>query len=110
MGPPFMSPKARAGRLRAGQRRAPRIDNGQPTAIVYRTTKGWRYGIEGKKSHGGGHKMFADGYFAALEPLFGSAVAGLPRCDPSDPIAVRQAYWDTLLRGRALIFRLPLAH
>jgi transketolase len=91
------------GLVLAAQRRATRIDNGQPTAIVYRTTKGWRYGIEGKKSHGGGHKMFADGYFAALEPLFGRDIAGLPRCDPNDAVAVEQAYWDTLLRVRAVL-------
>ena len=91
------------GLVLTAQRRAARLDNGQPTAIVYRTTKGWRYGIEGKKSHGGGHKMFADAYFAALEPLFGADAAGLPRCDPSDPIAVEQAYWDTMLRVRAVL-------
>ncbi|MBI5158079.1 MAG: hypothetical protein HZA58_08745, partial [Acidimicrobiia bacterium] len=91
------------GLVLTAQRRATRIDNGQPTAIVYRTTKGWRYGIEGKKSHGGGHKMFADGYFAALEPLFGDEVSGLPRCDPKDAVAVEQAYWDTLLRVRSLL-------
>ena len=33
------------------------IDNGQPTAIVYRTIKGWQYGIEGRASHGAGHKL-----------------------------------------------------
>jgi len=28
-----------------------------PTAIVYRTIKGWQYGIEGRGSHGAGHKF-----------------------------------------------------
>jgi len=91
------------GLVLTAQRRAMRIDNGQPTAIVYRTTKGWRYGIEGKKSHGGGHKMFADAYVAALEPLFGSDASTLPRCDPNDAVAVEQVYWDTLLRVRAIL-------
>jgi transketolase len=91
------------GLVLTAQRRAALLDNGQPTGIVYRTTKGWRYGIEGKKSHGGGHKMFADAYFAALEPLFGGETATLPKCDPADPVAVEQAYWDTLLRVRALL-------
>ncbi len=45
------------------------IDNGQPTAIVYRTIKGWQYGIEGKGSHGAGHKLCADGFFKALNPF-----------------------------------------
>jgi len=49
----------------AAQRQAAVMDNGQPTAIVYRTTKGWQYGIEGKASHGGGHKLCADGFYDA---------------------------------------------
>ncbi|HUI69285.1 MAG TPA: hypothetical protein VL354_02115, partial [Spirochaetia bacterium] len=40
--------------IAAAQKRALEIDNGQPTAIVYRTVKGWRYGIEGRASHGAG--------------------------------------------------------
>ena len=36
------------------QQAAREMTNGQPTAIVYRTTKGWRYGIEGSASHGAG--------------------------------------------------------
>ncbi|MGZ8868973.1 MAG: hypothetical protein ACXW2P_11570, partial [Thermoanaerobaculia bacterium] len=42
-------------RIVAAQRLAIEIDNGQPTAVVYRTTKGWQYGIEGRGSHGAGH-------------------------------------------------------
>ena len=91
------------GLVLSAQRRALAMGNGQPTAVVYRTTKGWRYGIEGKKSHGGGHKMCSEAYYAALEPLFGADTAGLPRCDPSDPIAVEQAYWDTLLQVRSIL-------
>ena len=53
----------------AAQRAAPRSDNGQPTAIVYRTVKGWQYGIEGRASHGAGHALCSDGFYAALEPL-----------------------------------------
>ena len=91
------------GLVLSAQRRALAIDNGQPTAIVYRTTKGWRYGIEGRKSHGGGHKMCSDAYFEALEPLFGTEVADLPRSDGSDPVATEAAYWETLLRIRSLV-------
>ena len=64
----------------AAQRRAKTIDNGQPTAIVYRTVKGWRYGIEGRASHGAGHKLCADGYFDALQPLLEGTRIQLPRC------------------------------
>ena len=44
--------RARRHRLPAGRRRPAHaratLDNGQPTAIVYRTIKGWQYGIEGR--------------------------------------------------------------
>ncbi len=64
----------------AGQRVAAALDNGQPTAVVYRTTKGWRYGIEGRASHGAGHKMCSDAYFQAVAPLEDLAQRTLPRC------------------------------
>lgn len=51
----------------AAQRRALTIENHQPTAIVYRTTKGWRYGIEGRGSHGAGHKLCSHGFYSAIE-------------------------------------------
>ncbi len=62
------------------QRRAARIDNGQPTAIVYRTVKGWQYGIEGRASHGAGHALCSAGFFQALEPLTGPRGVALPDC------------------------------
>jgi transketolase len=65
----------------AGQRRAAEIANGQPTAIVYRTTKGWQYGIEGKAAHGAGHKLCADGFFEAVAPFMEHAEGRLPRCE-----------------------------
>src|SRR3990172_1689763 len=46
----------------------------QPTAVVYRTTKGWKYGIEGSPSHGAGHKFASEGYYKSLlefETTFG---------------------------------------
>jgi len=57
------------------------MDNGQPTAVVYRTVKGWRYGIEGKASHGAGHKLCDDGFFETLKPLLAVADGELPRCE-----------------------------
>ena len=53
----------------AAQRLAAALDNGQPTAIVYRTVKGWQYGIEGRASHGAGHKLCSDGFYQALAEL-----------------------------------------
>ena len=65
----------------AAQHKATQIDNHQPTAIIYRTTKGWQYGIEGKASHGAGHKLCADGFYEALETLSDIADIRLPRCE-----------------------------
>ena len=51
------------------------------TAIVYRTVKGWQYGIEGRASHGAGHALCSAGFFAAVAPLLPKEVAHLPCCD-----------------------------
>lgn len=69
--------------IRAAQRLALELDNGQPTAIVYRTTKGWRYGIEGRKSHGAGHKLCSGAFYEVLSPLLGPE-AGPPAAPPAE--------------------------
>jgi transketolase len=86
----------------AAQHRAASIDNGQPTAIVYRTTKGWRYGIEGRSSHGAGHKLCSKGFFEAL-PLPDAVLDAIPRCDGDrlcrdggEPAIVERCFWDGL--------------
>jgi transketolase len=95
--------------IAAAQRRARTLVNGQPTAIVYRTVKGWRYGIEGRASHGAGHKLCADGYFDALEPFLRNAQAVLPRCAAENqrcaggrtPGVMDECFWEALgiIRG-----------
>ena len=58
----------------AAQKAAVAFDNHQPTAIVYRTVKGWKYGLEGKASHGSGHKFCSPEFYATLaevEQVFG---------------------------------------
>jgi len=51
-------PMAETGQqIAAAQRRPSAWATISPTAIVYRTVKGWQYGIEGKGSHGAGHKL-----------------------------------------------------
>jgi len=67
----------------AAQRLAFELETGQPTAIVYHTHKGWRYGVEGKASHGAGHKLCADGFYAAVAELTAGAPA-LPTCEAGD--------------------------
>jgi len=80
------------------------MDTGQPTAIVYRTVKGWRYGIEGKASHGGGHKYGSEGYYEALRPLAETCSTQFPVCPESArPEDVEAAFWATLESFRTLI-------
>ncbi|MHC4774143.1 MAG: hypothetical protein ACYTBR_02625 [Planctomycetota bacterium] len=88
----------------AAQRKAADFDNGQPTAIVYRTTKGWKYGIEGRASHGAGHKLCSDGFYEAVAPLLKKTGAELPHCEADcqrceggkDPVVVEDCFWEAM--------------
>ncbi len=88
----------------AAQKKAREMGNSQPTAIVYRTVKGWQYGLEGKASHGAGHKLCADGFFTALDPFTASAKEALPRCEASrqrcrggsDAGILEECFWEAL--------------
>ncbi len=72
------------------------ITNGQPTMIAYHTTKGWKYGIEGKASHGGGHKYCSEGFFKAIEPLT-RLVGETPRsCEGGSRETIEESYWQAL--------------
>lgn len=87
--------------IHAAQKLAGEISNHQPTAIVYRTVKGWHYGIEGKASHGSGHKFASEGFYAALsefEKMFG---VSFPRFEGDKTEEnVEKTYWDSLLTVR----------
>ncbi|MFH0799723.1 MAG: hypothetical protein V2A66_06035 [Pseudomonadota bacterium] len=73
------------GQIIAAQHKAASMTNGQPTAIVYRTVKGWQYGIEGKASHGAGHKLCSSGFYEATRPLMGIVGdAALPKCEENE--------------------------
>ncbi|MEI6726840.1 MAG: hypothetical protein WCN81_11545, partial [Actinomycetes bacterium] len=96
----------------AAQRQALAIGNGQPTAIVYRTVKGWKYGVEGKASHGAGHKLCSEGFYEAVAELTEAGAAALPTCGPGDQRcmqsergdAVREeCFWAALEVVRAVI-------
>ena len=97
--------------IAAAQRTSQALANGQPTAVIYRTIKGWQYGIEGKASHGAGHKLCADGFFDALEPLLHEAAANLPRCTAENqrcaggkkPGVMDECFWDALCLVRGEI-------
>ena len=89
----------------AAQRVAASLETGQPTAIVYRTVKGWQYGIEGRASHGGGHKMCSDGFYQALSELTGKVDVKLPACEAGnqrcltgDSRAIQEeCFWESLV-------------
>jgi transketolase len=96
----------------AAQRRAASFDNGQPTAVIYRTTKGWLYGIEGRASHGAGHKLCSDAFYSVLAPLSSRTGITLPTCEASshrcemggDGSAVREeCFYDALLLVRQAV-------
>jgi transketolase len=89
----------------AAQRAPADFANGQPTAIVYRTVKGWGYGIEGRASHGAGHALCSDGFCKSVGELTGVANQLLPsceakaqRCQAADTgPAIREAcFWEAL--------------
>jgi transketolase len=92
------------GQVLAAQRAAILIDNGQPTAIVYRTTKGWKYGIEGKASHGAGHGLCTDRFHDAVAPLLARTGAALARCDANatrcksgaEAAVLEECFWEAL--------------
>jgi len=87
--------------IREAQRKALALKNGRPTGIVYRTVKGWKYGIEGKKSHGGGHKFYSDEYLLALKPFEDVFGVTFPRFECEKTAEnVEQAFYDSLLTIR----------
>jgi transketolase len=94
-------------RITAAQRTALTMSNGQPTAIIYRTRKGWLYGIEGKASHGAGHKLCSQPFFDALDV----PSEEFPSCDGKPTICsdganlpiLEQCYWKALSVVRGFI-------
>jgi transketolase len=93
----------------AGQRRAASLENGQPTAIIYRTTKGWLYGIEGRASHGAGHKLCSDAFYSVLAPLAAKTDITLPTCEAAGhrcemghdgAATMEECFYDALLLVR----------
>jgi len=89
-------------RVLAAQKAALELDNGQPTAIVYRTTKGWNYGITGKASHGAGHAFCSPEFYKSVEPFEKAFGVTLPRFSgEKTPAGVEAAYWDCLKAMRA---------
>jgi len=88
----------------AAQRRAAALDTGQPTMIVYRTVKGWQYGLEGRASHGAGHKLCSQAFYAAVRPFTEPMSLTLPECgngaqrcaDAGGDEVMEACYWEAL--------------
>jgi transketolase len=100
----------------AGQRAALAMSTGQPTAVVYRTVKGWRYGVEGRAAHGAGHKLCSAAFYEALAPFTAGAERELPSCAGPEracasredgPEVLEQCFWEAL---RLVRLRLEGAH
>lgn len=97
----------------AAQHAALELTNGQPTAVVYKTVKGWRYGIEGRASHGAGHALCSEGFYAAAAPLL-SGGDTMPACSTSGQRCeggsvsevIEDCYWKALeLVRKAMVGR-----
>jgi transketolase len=88
----------------AAAQRAARAVQGQPTAVVYRTVKGWQYGIQGRAAHGAGHRLCSEGFYRALGELTDLVGLPLPACEgrrrcegDGEGEAVREeCFWEAL--------------
>lgn len=88
----------------AAQKILGELKNDQPTAIVYRTVKGWRYGIEGRASHGAGHKFCSEGFYTAVKEAEDVTGIKFPRFAGDQTLAnVEKCYFDTLLTVRKML-------
>lgn len=87
--------------IHIAHRLAAELDNHQPTAIVYRTVKGWHYGIEGKASHGAGHKFASDGFYRSLAEFEKTFGVTFPRFEgEKNAENIEKFYWESLLTVR----------
>jgi len=84
--------------IREAQEKALAMNNGRPTGIVYRTVKGWKYGMEGAQSHGAGHGFYSEEYLQALQPFEQAFGLKFPRFEgEKTPERIEQAYYDSLM-------------
>ncbi|RMD83733.1 MAG: hypothetical protein D6808_08195 [Candidatus Dadabacteria bacterium] len=80
--------------------------NDQPTLVVYRTVKGWQYGIEGKASHGAGHKYCSEEYYDYLKPCEERFGVTFPRLENQKTDEEHEKlFFDTLLAIREILER-----
>ncbi|MBO5911610.1 MAG: hypothetical protein J6Q05_05455, partial [Elusimicrobiaceae bacterium] len=88
----------------AAQKLAAEMTNHQPTAIIYRTIKGWKYGLEGKASHGSGHKFCSEEFYKCLGEFEKTFNETFPRFEgDKTPENIEKFYWDSLLVIRRVL-------
>ncbi len=82
----------------AANKLAAQIANHQPTAIIYRTVKGWKYGLEGKASHGSGHAFCSEEFYKSLAEFEQTFNETFPHFEgDKTPENIEKFYWDSLL-------------
>lgn len=99
--------------IHAAQNYALKINNSQPTAIIYRTKKGWQYGIEGRASHGAGHSFCGEGFYRTLKPFLEKFGENLPLCETGkqrcaagqDKEFLEKCFWEALLSIRQALVK-----
>ena len=85
----------------AAQKFAETLNNGLPTAIIYRTIKGWNYGLEGKASHGGGHKLCSPEFYKTMEEFENTFGVKIPHlCEGQE---IEDCFYQNLLTVRKVI-------
>ena len=85
----------------AAQKFAETLNNALPTAIVYRTIKGWHYGLEGKASHGGGHKLCSPEFYKTMEEFEKTFNVKIPHlCEGQE---IEDCFYSNLLEIRKVI-------
>ncbi|NUO79847.1 hypothetical protein HUU05_07205 [candidate division KSB1 bacterium] len=90
----------------AAQQLATQINNGQPTAVVYRTVKGWKYGMEGKASHGAGHKFCSEEYYQFVKVFEKHFEVTCPRFEGElTPENVETLFYVTLMTLRTALMQ-----
>ena len=91
-------------KIAAAQHFAKNLDNKMPTAVIYKTIKGWKYGIEGRSSHGAGHKFCSEGYYNSLKEFEDFFKVQIPKFN-AEPTAenVEINFYDTLMVLRKVI-------
>ncbi len=92
----------------AAQKLATEIKNNQPTAIIYRTIKGWKYGMEGKSGHGAGHKFDSEGFYHTLKEFEDTFGVTMPRfCEENTPAGIEECFFKNLSMIREVLKKNP---